>query len=70
VEVGSLVDVVEIILPSHHFVVLDYLCSRRGGELRAGDDAAEVVMAPTDELGPFQLTASVVHVIRRAISLM
>lgn len=45
VEVGPLVDVVEILADeegaAYHYVVLDYLARRVGGTLTPGDDASE-----------------------------
>jgi mutator protein MutT len=69
VAVGALVEIVEIIEPQAHFVVLDYLCTRLGGEPLAGDDAADIALAPVDDLGPFALGAPVTRVIERALAL-
>ena len=51
VEVGSLVEVVGIVDDAYHYVILDYLCRRVGGALRAGDDADAVEMVPVADLG-------------------
>jgi ADP-ribose pyrophosphatase YjhB (NUDIX family) len=51
VEVGPLVLIAELIDPDGpHFVVLDYACTRVGGTLAAGDDAAAVELVPVSEL--------------------
>ena len=50
VEVGPLVEVAEIIEPPHHYVILDYVCHRVGGELVAGDDAAAAELVPVADL--------------------
>ena len=42
VDVGDLVGFVEVRGGGHHFVILDLRAEVRGGDLRAGDDAAEV----------------------------
>ncbi len=66
VEVGPLVEVVEIIEPPHHYVVLDYLCRRTGGTLAAGDDAAAAEMVPLGELPERGVTALVLAVVEKA----
>jgi 8-oxo-dGTP diphosphatase len=38
-----------------HDVILDYLCDWRGGEARAGSDAAEVAWATAEELPAYDL---------------
>ena len=67
VEVGPLVEVVELIDPAYHFVVCDYLCARRGGELRAGDDASDARFVPVSELGSLGCTEKVIAVVARAL---
>lgn len=47
---GPLVGWVERIGGDHHLVVLDFAVEIVAGELRAGDDAAEVAWAPVAEL--------------------
>lgn len=66
VEVGALVEVVEILEAPYHYVVLDYLCRRVGGELAAGDDAAAAELVPLDELPARNVTPLVRAVVEKA----
>ena len=50
-----------------HFVVLDYAATVVGGTLRAGDDAADVVLADPDDLDRYALADTVRRVISSAI---
>lgn len=73
VDVGPVVDVFDRILLDdegkvrYHFVLVDYLCRPIGGALRAGSDAAEIVVADPDALGPYRLAAKATDIIRRAL---
>ena len=69
VTVGALVDVIEIIEPPLHYVVHDYLCSIVGGELAAGDDAAEAMFAPVARIAHFGVTDAVSSVVTRALEM-
>ncbi|MER2598984.1 MAG: NUDIX hydrolase [Caldilineales bacterium] len=51
-----------------HYVVLDYLASPRGGELRAGDDAAQVRWLPLTELDAWPVPEETKRVIRQGVS--
>src|SRR5437016_13030980 len=59
VETGEVIEVLDRIIPGdggapqYHYVLVDFLCSRRSGELRAGGDAAEVAWASEEELGEY-----------------
>lgn len=66
VEVGPLVEVVELVSESWHYVVLDYVARRTGGELRAGDDAADARYVPVTELDRYGVTEAVVRVVKAA----
>jgi ADP-ribose pyrophosphatase YjhB (NUDIX family) len=70
VRVGPLVEVVEIIEPPFHYVILDYACQRTGGDLRPGDDASEAALVRTDALSAFGVTDAVLRVVLRALSLV
>jgi ADP-ribose pyrophosphatase YjhB (NUDIX family) len=50
----------------YHYVLLDYLCRVRGGELRAGDDVAQAAWVREAELGGYRITEGTLPVIRRA----
>jgi ADP-ribose pyrophosphatase YjhB (NUDIX family) len=69
VEVGPLVEVVEILEPPYHYVILDYACDVLSGAVHAGDDAAEAAFVPVGELDRYGLTQTAERVIRRALGL-
>lgn len=69
VQIGPLVEVVEIIEAGYHYVILDYACERAGGELLAGDDATEALMVPVSELARYGVTEAVLAVITRALEM-
>lgn len=75
VEVGPVVEVLDRITHDddgkvlYHFVLIDYLCWPVGGELRAGSDVAEAVLAEPSELGQYQLTERALQVIERALEM-
>lgn len=66
---GPLVDVVEIIAPEYHYVILDYLCTKVGGELAAGDDAAAAVFVPVSSLDDYGVTDLVKSVVTKAVAM-
>jgi 8-oxo-dGTP diphosphatase len=53
--------------PQYHYVLIDFLCAVRGGELGAGGDAAEAKWASEDELGGFKLEQPALAVIKKAL---
>jgi 8-oxo-dGTP diphosphatase len=75
VEIGPVVEVLDRITHDddgkvlYHFVLIDYLCWPVGGELRAGSDVAEAVLAEPSELAQFQLTEKALSVIERALEM-
>ena len=69
VQVGPLVEVVEVLDPPYHYVILDYVCRRVGGELRAGDDASDVVFVRPSELMQYGVTEAIVRVAMNALTL-
>jgi|SRR5205807_6082553 len=72
VDVGEVVEVLDRIIPGkngapqYHYVLVDFLCARREGELRAGGDAAEVAWASEEELEKYELEQIAIDVIRKA----
>jgi ADP-ribose pyrophosphatase YjhB (NUDIX family) len=44
--------------PEWHYVLIDLAAELKGGELRAGDDAAEVAWVPLDIAATYPMTAS------------
>jgi 8-oxo-dGTP diphosphatase len=53
----------------YHFVLIDYLCWRIGGELRAGSDVADAVVAGVHELEAFELSGLTTSVIQRGLAM-
>jgi 8-oxo-dGTP diphosphatase len=50
----------------YHYVLIDFLCSVRSGQLRSGGDAAHAVWANQHELEKFKLEQPAMEVIRKA----
>lgn len=75
VEVGPVVEVLDRITHDdegkvlYHFVLIDYLCWPIGGELRAGSDVGEAVLAEPSELAEYALTEKALTVIERALEM-
>ena len=75
VEVGPVVEVLDRITRDdegrilYHFVLIDYLCRPVSGELRAGSDVAEAVLAEPSELAQYELTEKALAVIERALEM-
>ena len=69
VEVGPLVELFDRITRDDdgrvrfHYVLADYVCTPVGGELRAGSDVANVVLASVDDLARYDLTPKTLDVI-------
>jgi 8-oxo-dGTP diphosphatase len=74
VEVHGVLDVFERILPDRdgrtqfHYVLIDFLCTRVSGELRAGADAAEARWLSAAELDTFPLSDGAAGVIRKGFA--
>lgn len=75
VEVGPVIEVLDRITHDdskrvlYHFVLVDYLCWPIGGELSAGTDVAEAVLAEPSDLPQYNLTEKATQVIERALEL-
>ncbi|MFT3768757.1 MAG: NUDIX hydrolase [Minicystis sp.] len=69
VEPGPLIEVVEIIEPPYHYVILDYQCRRLAGELSSGDDADAVEMVPVRDSAAKGVTEAVQRVVARAVEM-
>jgi 8-oxo-dGTP diphosphatase len=75
VRVGPVVEVFDRVLLDldgrvrYHFVLIDYLCRPIGGQLRAGSDVDDAVLAAPDALAPYRLTGKAEAVIARAVSM-
>jgi ADP-ribose pyrophosphatase YjhB (NUDIX family) len=55
--------------PRFHFVIVDYLCERIGGEARAGSDVTDVAFASEDELALYHLTETATRVLKKAFAM-
>jgi 8-oxo-dGTP diphosphatase len=55
--------------PRFHYVILDYLCERKSGELRAGSDVTEVEFATEEDLAKYHLTETAMRVLKRAFAM-
>src|SRR5437016_332452 len=71
VEAGEVIEVLDRIIPGkdggtqYHYVLVDFLCSRQGGELKAGGDAAEVAWAAEKDLQDLFLEQIVIDMIMK-----
>ncbi len=74
VDPGDLLGVYDRILRTaekrvqYHYVLIDFLCRRVGGELAAADDAAEVRWFTRDELPALKLAEDTQDVIRKGFA--
>jgi ADP-ribose pyrophosphatase YjhB (NUDIX family) len=48
----------------YHYVIVDYLCERVGGEVRAGSDADEVALVAEQDLPLFDLPEKALEVVQ------
>jgi ADP-ribose pyrophosphatase YjhB (NUDIX family) len=55
--------------PRFHYVIVDYLCERIGGEARAGSDVTEVAFASEEELSKFHLTETATRILKKAFAM-
>jgi ADP-ribose pyrophosphatase YjhB (NUDIX family) len=73
VKAGEVLEVLDRIVqdkdgaPQYHYVLIDFLCSVTGGELRAGGDAADARWVRENELEIFKLEQLALVVIRKAL---
>jgi len=73
VTAGEVLEVLDRIIPGkerapqYHYVLIDFLCTVRGGELCAGGDAAEAQWANESELAAYKLEQPALAVIRKAL---
>jgi 8-oxo-dGTP diphosphatase len=51
---------------AYHYVLVDFLCNLRGGDLKADSDASEARFVPLQELSAYQMTPITLQVIHRA----
>jgi mutator protein MutT len=55
--------------PRFHFVIVDYLCERIGGEPLAGSDVTDVAFATEGELEQYHLTETATRVLKKAFAM-
>ena len=74
VRVLEVVEVFERILQDgagrveYHYVLVDYLCEKAGGELRAGDDVRRAEWVERERLGEYEITPGTLEVIEKAFA--
>lgn len=74
VDVGPLIEVFDRIhhradRVQYHFVIADYLCTPRGGNLAASDDADDVAWVSLDDLDAYGVNEHAMRVIRRGLAM-
>lgn len=75
ISVGPVVEVLDRVQRApdgrveYHFVIIDYLCTVRGGVVAHGSDASDVCWVPVSELSTFRVTNKAIEVIRKAVDL-
>jgi mutator protein MutT len=74
VEAGELLEVFESIVPGaesgkseYHYVVIDFLCRKKSGELRAGGDALEARWVRQNQLAELKVSDAASKVIHKAL---
>jgi 8-oxo-dGTP diphosphatase len=55
--------------PRFHYVIVDYLCERVSGELKAGGDAMDVALAGEGDLERFGLTETATRILTKAFGI-
>ena len=75
VDAGDVLEVFESITPdaqgkiSFHYVVVDFLCKPKSGELRAGGDASEARWVARSGLNEMNLSETTLRVLQKAFEL-
>jgi 8-oxo-dGTP diphosphatase len=55
--------------PRFHYVIVDYLCERLGGEPRAGSDVTDLAFVQEEELARFHLTETATRILKKAFEM-
>jgi 8-oxo-dGTP diphosphatase len=55
--------------PRFHYVIVDYLCERVGGDPRAGSDVTDVAFAREEDLGQYHLTETATRILKKAFAM-
>jgi 8-oxo-dGTP diphosphatase len=74
IDVGPIVEVFDRVhrvdeRVRYHFVIIDYLCTCRGGTLCAGDDAEDAAWVTNSELEQYGVNEFAASVIRKGLQL-
>ena len=73
IEAGEVLEVFESITPDaagktcYHYVIVDFLCGLKSGELRAGGDALEAKWCRAEELAEMRVSEPATKVILKAL---
>jgi 8-oxo-dGTP diphosphatase len=74
VEAGEVLEVFDSIMPDasgktqYHYVLVDFLCRVKAGELRAAGDASDARWVKGSDLPGFKISETVAQAIRKAFS--
>ena len=55
--------------PRFHYVIVDYLCERIGGEPRAGGDVTDVAFAGEEDLAKYHLSETATRILKKAFAM-
>jgi 8-oxo-dGTP diphosphatase len=55
--------------PRFHYVIVDYLCERIGGDAVAASDVTDVAFAREEELEEYHLTETALRILRKAFAM-
>jgi len=55
--------------PRFHYVIMDYLCERIGGEAVAASDVTDVAFAREEELEKYKLTETALRILHKAFAM-
>jgi ADP-ribose pyrophosphatase YjhB (NUDIX family) len=53
-----------------HYVIVDYICEKRGGVLKAGSDVSRAMWVPADQLGSVKMAPGTPPVIEKALLML
>ena len=74
VKAGEVLEVLDRIIPGeqgraqYHYVLVDFLCRRLSGELRAGSDVSELAWATAQELGKYNLEQLTLRILEKVLN--
>jgi len=52
--------------PEYHYVLVDYVCTVTGGEMRPADDVSRVEWVPREKLRDYKITSGTLDAVERA----